>query len=228
MRKKSLLVALALSVLLFMWTTAPLLLRKLNFFRIHQVEVVGARYLDQAQVVRRLNLPGDASIFDPLAPIEASALAIPGVAAVKVHRRFPGTLRVELVERLPVALVPVDGRLVLLDYRGRLLPFDPIRVPSSLPIADHDSLTAALLARILLTDPTGYDAIEDAHRQGREVLLDGIGHRVLLGVDADNETLRAVAGVREYLGKSGIAWQEIDARFRGRVFVQKAAGRGPA
>ena len=76
--------------------TFPILARRLSFFRVRQVEVVGNRYLDEADVVRRLGLRRDASTFDRLEPVRKAAAAIPGVLAAEVERRLVGSPGTEL------------------------------------------------------------------------------------------------------------------------------------
>lgn len=195
-------------------------LRRLRFFQVRAVEVVGARYLDPAEVARRLALEPGRSIFDPLTQTRRAASAIPGVLRVTVTRRLPGTLRVTVEESTPVALVPLADHLVLMDSRGRLLPFDPVRLPVSLPIADHDSATAALLDRLRRSDPDGYAAAESARRDRGDVVLQAGSHLVRYRPGADDDILRAVVGVRSYLTEHGVAWKEIDARYQARVFVR--------
>jgi cell division septal protein FtsQ len=223
-RRTILLLSAALAVVSGGWIAAPLLLRRMAFFHIRQVEVIGNRYLDEQDVVRRLGLASGASIFDPLDKVRAAAAAIPGTvgSSASVERRFPGTLRVKLVETVPVALTAVNDRLALLDYRGRVLPFDPVHAPTSLPVAEHDSMTAALLARLRLADPRGYDEVQTARPDHGDILLDLGEHSIRVRPNADDETLRSIAAVRGWLADSSRQWVEIDARYSGRVFVKKA------
>ena len=51
-------------VVMVLWMTAPLGLRRLRFFRVRQVEIVGIRYLDADQVLAALRLSPAASVFD--------------------------------------------------------------------------------------------------------------------------------------------------------------------
>ncbi|HEY4101880.1 MAG TPA: FtsQ-type POTRA domain-containing protein [Gemmatimonadales bacterium] len=202
---------------------APRAIRRLRFFQVRSVEVVGARYLDPVDVARRLGVRHTTSMFDPLAPMERAATAIPGVIRARVTRRFPGTLRVTVDESSPVALVTQGDHLALMDARGRVLPFDPVRLPASLPIADRDSLTAALLDRLRRADPDGYDAAESARRDHGDVVVQQGARTVRYRPGADDDMLRAVIGVRSYLTQHGLAWREIDARYQSRIFVRTGA-----
>ena len=221
-RRTILWLAAALVLLVVVVLGGPALARRLAFFRVRQIEVIGLRYLDETDVVRRLGLRAGASTFDRLAAVRLAARAIPGVVDAKVARRLPGTLRVTIREATPVALVPTSDRLVLVDSRGRILPFDPVRAPTSLPIAGRDSATAALLGRLMLTDPVGYDSVDSAQLDRGDVVLDGGSHRVRLRPEAGDDILRGVMVVRRYLAEHHIAWREIDARYHSRLFVRKA------
>lgn len=220
-RGRSLLVAALAALCALAWLGAPRLMRRMTFFRVRQVEVVGLRYLDERDVVRRLGLPADASIVDALDGARAAAAAIPGVVAASVERRLPGTLRVTVLEEMPVALTPQEGRLVLIDRRGRVLPFDPTRAPASLPVAERHAGAAALLARLMVTDPLLFGAIDGARMEEREVVLELGRRQVRLRTDASPRTLRSAAAVWTMLEDQGRAWREIDARFVDRVFVKK-------
>ena len=201
----------------------PRALRRVAFFRVREIEVVGLRYLDQDDVVRRLRLARDVSIVDPIGRVLAAAQAIPGVVAASAERHLPGTLRITLLEATPVALAAQGERLVLLDQRGRVLPFDPVRMPTSLPLAEPDSISAAMLTRVMTHDSGWFAGIDRAHRDGADVLLDAGPYRVRLRADASPATLRAIAAVRSYLDRRGVAWREMDARYQGRVFVRKGS-----
>jgi len=195
--------------------------RRLAFFRVRQVEVIGTRYLDEADVVSRLGLRPDASTLDPLGRVRRVAASLPGVTSASIERRLPGTLRITLREAVPVALAPLSDRLALIDSRARVLPFDPVRVPASLPVAGRDSATAGLLGRLMQSDPVLYDSLETAYIDHGDVVLDTGTRRIRMLPSADDDLLRAVVAVRSYLVTHGIQWREIDARYRDHVFVRK-------
>jgi cell division protein FtsQ len=199
----------------------PRLARTSSFFAIERVEVDGVTYLDADAVVRHLRLPADASILDPAGPHEAAARSLPGVVGAQVTRRVPGTLVIRVNEAVPVALAPGVDRLVMVDHRGAILPFDPARAPVSLPIIDPSPAAATLLAHIMLTDPEWYAAIDSAADVRGDVILESAGQRVRLRPDATRETLRSVMLVRDYLSQHNVAWREIDGRFAGRMFVHR-------
>ena len=104
------------ALLLGGWSGAPWLGRRLAYFDVRQVEVVGARYVPVKAVMGSLKLPRSASVFDPLGPVAARVQKVPGINEAEVTRRLPGTLVVKVTESVPVALVPVRLRLAFLRH----------------------------------------------------------------------------------------------------------------
>ena len=196
---------------------------RLAFFRIGAVEVEGIRYLEEHEVVAELGIPAGASILVPLAPIAARAALVPGIRSATVERRWPGTLRVTVVEAAPVAVTIEDGRAVVIDDRAEPLPYPPGRVELSLPLAPRDSATAALLGRLRHADPAWYARFDRTEGAGDDIRLVAGGRTIRLARGADEVLLRRAAAVRDWLAGQGIAWEELDMRFRGRVFVRREA-----
>ncbi|MDQ6927615.1 MAG: FtsQ-type POTRA domain-containing protein [Actinomycetota bacterium] len=62
--------------------------------------------------------------------------ALPWVRSVTVRREWPGTLRIGLVERAPVAISPaLNGGWALVDIEGRVLAWLSTPIPGTLAIA---------------------------------------------------------------------------------------------
>lgn len=114
-------------------THLPDALAETELFRVSQVWVEGNRYLTEAEVLETAALPPDASIWSDLEPPASRLRAHALVEEVRIRRRPPGTLRVEIVEREPVALLPAPT-LTPVDREGRTLPLAPERHPLDLPL----------------------------------------------------------------------------------------------
>ncbi|HPF62605.1 MAG: FtsQ-type POTRA domain-containing protein [Gemmatimonadetes bacterium] len=201
----------------------PALVSRLAFFRIRMVEIVGATYLDPLDIVPRLAVPEGADILLDLGPIRDAALEIPGIREAEVSRRWPGTLVVTIREAVPVALVSVEGDLMVMDVSGEVLPWSPARIDHSLPLAPNDSAVAGLLGRLRSADPQWYATVDRAVRRGPDLWLEAGGRSVRLMPTASEGVLRNLELVRQWLADSAIAWREIDARVPTRFFVLKAA-----
>ena len=125
-------VALAVAMAGIM-SRAPKALAKVDAFRVTGIRVEGARFLTHEDALRTLSLPADASVWDDTRNWEMRLQHHPLVARATVHRRFPGTLVLQVVEREPVALYP-GPVLEPVDRSGRVLPIDPAVHRLDLPI----------------------------------------------------------------------------------------------
>jgi cell division septal protein FtsQ len=114
-------------------TMSPRLLRKVDFFRVKRVEVLGTRYLAPHTALEKSGITALSSVFDDPAPWKAALLEHPLVSSVAIERDLPGTLTVRIAEVEPVALARTP-ELRPVDARGRLLPIDPAAVDVDLPI----------------------------------------------------------------------------------------------
>ncbi|HEU4698052.1 MAG TPA: FtsQ-type POTRA domain-containing protein [Gemmatimonadales bacterium] len=208
------------------WVGGPALGRRLDFFRVRRVELAGVRYLEPRAVLAALRLPRRASVFDDLAVYERRAAALPGATKIAVRRRLPGTLRVEVTETVPVALAQAPRGVVMVDARGKVLPFDPRRSAPDLPVAAApDSVVAMLLDRLRELEPATYAQVSAAWRLQDDVVLEVGGRRLLFRPDASAEEIRAVMAVAQDLVRQNRNFRELDGRFAGQVVVR---GLGPA
>ncbi len=216
---------------LALWLAAPSVLRRLAFFRVRQVEVVGVKNLDTDAVLAALRLAPKASVFDDTHLWADRVRGLDGVADARIVRLLPAALKVIVREVEPVALVAGAGGLVAVDAGGRRLPFDPSRAAGGgggldLPIAQAaDSAIVQVLARIQAFDPVLFQDIDAARRFGSrgDVLLELGSHRVLLARDAGPEVVQAVVLVARDLAAKARRYSELDARYAGQVVVRRKA-----
>ena len=207
-----------------LWFGGPLAARQLDFFRVRRVEFVGLRYGSPETALAKLALPRSLNLFGNLDGVEKRAASIPGVRSARVSRRLPGTLVITVRERVPVALVPSNGTLRLMDAAGKVLPFDPSRSAPDLPVA----ATAApqigqLLATVRRLDPALFGEVTAARLRGTDVALTVKGRQFIFRPDASIEEMRAVTLVASDLTAKGQAFDELDGRFTGSVVVRGGA-----
>ena len=208
------------------WMTAPTLLRRLAFFRVRQVELVGVRHLDAGVVLEALRLAPHASVFDDTNVLADRLRGVNGVADAAVSRRPPGSLKVVVREIEPVALVAdARGALVVVDADGRTLPFELTGL--DLPVVQAaDSGVVGVLARIQAFDPALFQSIDAARGGGTrairgDVVLELGAHRLLLARDAGPEVIQAVVLVARDLAAKARPYAELDGRYAGQVVVRR-------
>ncbi len=106
---------------------------EMETFRIRDVRVTGLTYLTEARVVAQLDLGQFASVWGDREHWEDRLSAHPLISHASIERRLPGGLRVEVVERTPVALAPTPT-LEPVDSEGHRLPLDPTHFRLDLPV----------------------------------------------------------------------------------------------
>jgi cell division septal protein FtsQ len=214
-------VVAALLTVYLVWVGAPKVLHRLDFFRIRRVEISGLQYLPAAKVIAALGLGSEASVFDDLTAAGARLDSLPGVASAVMTPRLPGTVEIELVEAVPVALAPRAGGMALLDSGGKVLPFDPAASAPDLPIAaSADARVARVLAAVQEHDPVLFARVRTAWRVRDDVLLDVDGRRFWFGPAVTAEDIRAVMAVAQDLARQGRKYHELDGRYAGQVIVR--------
>ena len=90
MKRRVAIALLGALLVIGLYALAQVSIRRLDFFRIRMVEVVGNRHLDERELVHRLAIPVDAHIGIALEPIAERARTIAGVRQARVERRWPG------------------------------------------------------------------------------------------------------------------------------------------
>ncbi len=206
------------------WFGGPVLLRRVGFFKVRRVELVGVSAARPADLIAAMKVPARANIFDDLAPYQARVYAVPGIRSAEVHRRLPGTLVVVVTEAPAVALAPRNGRLTMVGRNGKFLPFDPTVSAPDLPLVDEpDARVARVLGRLQEVDPELFSRVVTATQVRGDVVVDVGGRRLWLRPDVTAEVIRAVMAAETVLEQQGRAWKELDGRFAGQVVVR---GRG--
>jgi cell division protein FtsQ len=89
---------------------------------LQQIELIGNHYVDRATVLEKFAADAGRSILRvPLAERRKALEEIPWVEQASVERLLPKRLRVEIVERTPVAFLRLGSELALVDAYGVIL-----------------------------------------------------------------------------------------------------------
>lgn len=201
---------------------APLFMRRMDFFRVRRLEIVGTRYIASTDIVGRANVDTTRSVWDQRGPIADRVRSHPGIERVDVSRKLPGTLVITITEYQPIALVPGPQGFRVYDQRGVALPIDPSRVDVDTPVlARADTALLRLLAALRHDLPTMYSRVSELKRVGAHELLfqlDVAPVRTLATVSIDD--LNQIPAVEADLRKRAVRATELDLRYAGQIIAR--------
>lgn len=200
----------------------PRALAELAFFRVRRVEIVGTHYVAPGDLLRRMHVDTTNSVWDPVAPLEARVAGHPEVRSARVRRRLPGTLVVEIVESLPVALVPATAGLRAYDDRGVLLAVNPAGQDIDVPVlARRDTALLRFLGEVRHGAPELYQRISELRRLPRgDVWMKMADVTVLAASDVTVPRLLELDPVSQDLARRRLHPVELDLRFRDQVIAR--------
>jgi cell division protein FtsQ len=109
-----------------------LMVSRSSLLHLRHLEVVGTTSLTRAEAVRLAGLSSSTNVlwFDPGA-IERRLESDPWVATATVSRRLPGTIRISVVERVPVAMIRDERGFTVVATDGVAL--NRVKVDPALP-----------------------------------------------------------------------------------------------
>ncbi len=222
--------AIAVAAVALIAFALPRVLSTLDYFHVQTVQLEGARFLSPTAVIAALGADTAASVFDDPERFVAKVESIPLVASATVRRRLPGTLVVNIVERIPVALVPTGDGFRGVDSAGRRLPIDPAVAAFDAPVvlpAGGARDTAAdralfnLLGEIRSGNPALFDAIEEARRvSSTEWQLRTTRQRVRVMPQVTLARLADIFPVERDLARRRIRAAELDLRYHNLVIAR--------
>jgi cell division protein FtsQ len=214
----------------------PRALSRLDFFHVRTVELQGLRYAKAPELVRALAVDTTESVWQPLDSLVAIMEAQPMVLRAVIERDLPGTLRVLVTERVPVALVPTKTGLRPADRTGTVLPIDPAAVPLDLPIASAaDSAMLSALDAIRADAPELYARISEVRKAGKHELRftvtgstigasgPAMANTLLVRTNDDVTVARFkdILPVEADLARNHLRAVELDLRFREQVIARQ-------
>ncbi|MEO5656782.1 MAG: FtsQ-type POTRA domain-containing protein [Nitrospiria bacterium] len=172
--------------------------------------------------------PGAGLIGLDAAPIIARLDRRPWVRKVAIHKRVPGTLVIEVVERVPTAIAKTDRGLFLVDTDGTLI--EPTRLDRGFPLVIGGSVSQRHAFVVAAAVLSGYRAAGSPVVDGADVVIDVTTPRdpqVLLpgpvrvrfgGGEYEAKWRRYAAIHREVMGRAR-GPQLVDLRFQDRAVV---------
>jgi len=207
---------------LLIFFLAPAGLRRLDYFRVRRVEIVGAQYIPPRVIQERLALDSSSSVWDKVGGLEDRVREHPQVRDARISRRLPGTLVVRITENLPVALVSTSDGLVAYDRDGKPLPIDPSRTRVDLPLVVRpDTLVLRMLDGVRAADAALFARVSEVRwddRGGLRVLMSGVTVRA--PGDCTAARFLEIVPVEKDLTRRGQRAAEFDLRYRDQIVAR--------
>jgi cell division protein FtsQ len=200
----------------------PAIMRRMTFFRVRRVEILGAHYVAPGDILTRLHVDTLASVWNPTKPLVARIATHPEIQSAVVRRKLPGTLVVEVVERVPVALVPAAGGFRVYDSRGVSLPIDPARTGVDAPVLmQADARLLRMLGTMREQMPDFYARVSAIRRVGKDELVLQLKTLPVRAMqDVTLERLAEIEPVEGDLARRQLRVAEIDLRYRDQVIAR--------
>ncbi len=214
------------------WTTYQRVLKS-DRLRVDRVEVRGSHFLSEGEV-RELLGPavGENILLLDIAALKARLRSSPWVADATVIRTLPNIVRVDIRERVPLALAEVD-RLYLMDGDGALVDiygprtgvFDLPIVRGLLGVDEVSRRERARRAGVLLSDlaELGQEISEVFVEPSGDlsVVLRGPGEVLLFGDPPYRSRFLTFLSLRRELAEKAPGAEHFDLRFRGRIYAKR-------
>lgn len=208
--------------------------------KVERVDVRGSRFLSEGEV-RELLGPavGENILGVDIESLKARLRASPWVADATVSRTLPDTLRVDIRERLPLALAELE-RLYLMDGTGTLIDlYGPRTSGFDLPIvrgligaSGEERRDRAEKAGALLRDLGDLAAeiseLEVEPSGDLKLVLRGKGELLRMGPPPYRARFLTYLGLREELARRCPDAEYFDLRFKDRIVVKHRAGSADA
>jgi len=207
--------------------------------RVGKLEVRGSHFLSEGEV-RELASPavGENILALDIDGLKGRLRASPWVADATVTRALPDTVRVQIHERVPLALAELE-RLYLMDEDGGLIDvygprtgaFDLPIVRGLLGVEEESRRDRARRAGALLADLAELGSeISEVYVEPSgdlRVVLRGAGEVLLFGEAPYRQRLVTFLSLRRDLAERAPGAEHFDLRFRGRIFAKMPAAVPP-
>jgi cell division protein FtsQ len=199
-------------------------------FAVRHIEIAGAVHTQRAalEAITRRYIGLNLFKID-IARVQSDLRSLAWIQRIAIEKRVPNTLRIKVVERVPVALAMHDGTLRYIDAGGVVCgDLSPAVGDTDLPIvsnAEGDELIRSVrfIDALRVHDPIVYSRIGEVRPiapRGFAMFDRDLGATVYANADDVSSKFRDLYSIvqSEKLGKSDIAY--ADLRFADRIVIR--------
>lgn len=199
-------------------------------FAVRTIEVGGVAHTPKAAVDAITRRYVGANLFEiDIASVQRDLRAVPWIQRISIEKKLPDVLRINVVERTPVALLQRGGRVQYVDEEGVILAdVTPSVGDDDLPLIGDASgselvRTVVFLRALRASDGALYSRLAEIRPvppRGFAVFDRELGATLYLNSDDAGPKWRALYGIAatEQLTRSSIEY--ADLRFAGRIVLK--------
>ena len=104
---------------------------------IQQITILGLDRLSREEIIAKLNLPPDSSLWSiDTDHLSGQLETHPWIRSITFDRVFPHSLAVQVEERQPAAVLDASKNGYFLDAEGHLLPGETPKANQALPVLE--------------------------------------------------------------------------------------------
>lgn len=199
-------------------------------FAVRNIEIAGAVHTQRAALEAITRHYVGLNLFKiDIARVQSDLHALPWIQRIAIEKKVPNTLRINVVERVPVALAMHDGTLQYVDASGVVCgELSPAVGDSDLPIvrdAEGPELVRSvqLIDALRTKDPVVYSRIGEVRPiapRGFAIFDRDLDATIYANGDDVSSKFRDLYSIAqsEKLGRSQIEY--ADLRFAGRIVIK--------
>ncbi len=152
---------------------------------------------------------------------------IPWVKKAEIIRKFPGTVVIDIEERVPVAMVSLDGKLFYIDDEGTVFKEASKKDNKDLPVAvgfsKKDGKAISSVIKHFNSIPQLRKlGISHMVKRGDDIALFTMGGvEFLLDGNNTEESIDSAGRIASYFEKKGFLPGLIDVRIKGRAVCRR-------
>jgi cell division protein FtsQ len=204
--------------------------KKPGRFPLHEIHLEGVANTNVEQALEAIHIDKGVNLFTiDLDSVKKNLLTLPWIRSVRVKRVFPGSLTIELTEKIAVCMGKAGSQLNLLDEYGAVIKPVEVNDPLVFPVvvtANREKDRAAKvvwLINLLGRHPWLKEQVSEVvgYAGSRWVLYTSRGIKILFSENADNE-LELLKRLHKRYNILGRQVRQVELRIPGRVAVRMA------
>ena len=203
------------------------------WFSLHNVVVTGSKQTKPEEIKELVLSQNQNALTADLTEIKLRLEAHPWIQDAVIWRELPGTIRVQITERQPVALV-LAGNLYLVDPSGRVIhvfdqnsKYSDLPVITGIPDVSRTEQVRSALAYVtaLSKDPKILRQVSEIHYYDKNstiVYLKGVPFGLLVAQDGILPMIRKLIRHSDFVNRNFAGQKLIDLRYQDQIILKNA------